>query len=323
MEEKISIVVPIYNVENYMNRCLNSIKNQTYTNLEILLINDGSLDNCQKICEKFEKEDNRFKLYNKENGGLSDARNYGLERISSKYVCFIDSDDYIEKNYIEILYNNLITYNADISVCGIANDVGGMKKESNQKQDLEELTSEQALKKMIDLHYDFKVVAWNKLYKKDLFEDVRYPKGKIYEDVATTYKLVSKAKKVVYAQNPLYVYCFNPTSITKTEKYNEREIARMNNADEMVDFVVKKYPDLKKDFISYKMCQYIAVQNVMFKSNIEDENMSNKIRKFVKENFNNIFQSNLTFEKKMQVFIFDKLLFKMKNRKKVNFEKNT
>ena len=116
MEELISVVVPVYNVEKYIDKCINSIINQTYKNLEIILVDDGSPDNCGNICDEYAKKDNRIIVIHKENGGLSDARNTGIEVSKGKYITFIDSDDYISDNYVSFLYNLIIEYKADISI---------------------------------------------------------------------------------------------------------------------------------------------------------------------------------------------------------------
>lgn len=129
--DKISIIVPVYNVEQYITRCIESITSQTYRNIEILLIDDGSTDNSGNICDEYQKKDSRVMTFHKTNGGLSDARNYGIKHASGQYLCFVDSDDYISKHMVEILYNNLIKYSADISACGfltVHDGICGKKK---------------------------------------------------------------------------------------------------------------------------------------------------------------------------------------------------
>ena len=175
-QEKISIVVPIYNVEKYLERCIKSIINQTYKNLEIILVDDGSKDNCYNICEIYKKQDNRIVVIHKENGGLSDARNVGLLNSTSELICFIDSDDYVQKDYIEMLYNNLIEFKADISVCGFSHEREGQKSKYEKREYTETYDSQEALKKMINLNSNFSVCAWNKLYRKKLFDNIEYPK---------------------------------------------------------------------------------------------------------------------------------------------------
>ena len=298
-QEKISIIVPIYNVEKYLERCLDSIINQTYKNLEIILVDDGSKDNCYSICEDYRKKDNRIVTIHKENGGLSDARNIGLLKSTSNLICFIDSDD-----YIDILYKNLIEFKADISVCGFSHEKEGMKSKYEKKEYTETYDSQKALKKMIDLKANFSVCAWNKLYKKKLFDNIKYPKGCIYEDVATTYKVIDRANKIVYTSKSLYNYCFNEKSITKTEEFNDREMVRIKHANEMCEYIIKRYPSLENEYVAYQISQYIAVINVMLKCGKDEVIMIEKIKKFAKENCSKALQSSLKLEKKIQIFIF-------------------
>ena len=190
-KDKISVVVPIYNVEKYLEKCIKSILNQTYNNLEIILVNDGSTDNCLNICKKFEKIDKRIFVINKENGGLSEARNYGIDKATGKYITFVDSDDYIDEDYLEFLYKNLIINNCDISICNprIVYEDGG-KSRTLYKYCFPQnivLEGEKALEMML-YQKKFDNSAWGKLYKINLFDEIRYPVGKLYEDIATTYK---------------------------------------------------------------------------------------------------------------------------------------
>ena len=184
MEEKdrlVSIIVPVYNVEKYLSKCIEILINQTYTNIEILLINDGSTDNSKKICEQFKEKDSRIKLINKENGGLSDARNKGLQEAIGKYIAFVDSDDYVEKNYIETLYSLITKFNSEIAIADFRVIKGAKKiKEDETKEYC--ITPEKAIEEMLysDFYY---ISACSKLYKKELFENVEFPKGKMFEDV--------------------------------------------------------------------------------------------------------------------------------------------
>lgn len=216
MKDVVTIIVPIYKVEQYLDKCIDSIVGQTYKELEIILIDDGSPDRCGKICDVWEKRDNRIKVIHKENGGLSDARNAGLDIAAGEYIACIDSDDYIEKTYIEYLYTLIKEYNADIACCGlnlVSEDgilrSGGKFKTANPII----FNRIDALKEMLyGKHYSNS--AWGKLYKTELFHNVRYPKGKLFEDMFTTYKLFDKCEKAVYGPNRLYNYLQRTSSIT-------------------------------------------------------------------------------------------------------------
>lgn len=151
--DKISIVVPIYNVEKYLDQCVKSIINQTYKNLEIILVNDGSIDNSGKICDKYKRQDNRVIVIHKENGGSSDARNVGIQIATGKYIGFVDSDDYIEKDMYEFLYNNMINENADISCCNRFLLWSNKKQIYGEKKYYAVMNSKEAIKKSCEIGY--------------------------------------------------------------------------------------------------------------------------------------------------------------------------
>ena len=209
----ISIIIPIYNTEEYLERCLNSVINQSYENLEIILINDGSTDASEEICKDYLEKDKRIKYFKKENGGLSSARNYGLKKSSGKYIGFIDSDDVISIDMFLTLYNNLVKTSSDMSIC----EVVRFKEnpEFNNSNNYNIYNSKEILKIILE---DKKICnfAVNKLYKKELMKDIEYPIGKYQEDVGTTYKFIKNAKKIVYSDSKLYGYYSRNNSITKS-----------------------------------------------------------------------------------------------------------
>lgn len=215
----ISIIVPVYNMEKYIDKCINSIINQTYKNIEIIIVDDGSTDKSSKMIDKYKKIDKRIKVYHKKNGGLSDARNYGLEKATGEYIGFVDSDDYIENNMYEILYNNLIKYKADISVVNY-NLV--YEKDFNYKKNVKEISDRLIILNKIEtikLLFDdnkFGNFAWNKLYKRELFNNIKYPIGRNMEDLGTTYKIIDKCNRIVYDPIPLYNYLQRNNSIVNT-----------------------------------------------------------------------------------------------------------
>lgn len=216
IEEKdlISVIVPVYNVEKYLDKCIRSIKNQTYKNLEIILVDDGSKDTSGLICKKYADEDPRIQVIHQDNKGLSAARNTGIHHASGRLIIFIDSDDYIHTRMIEILYNNLIEEEADISICDF-----NKLSESEDCIEIEESCGYECTSGIEFCHelYSGKqvqaVVAWNKLYRIELFENDRYPEGKLHEDEFLTYKLLYNAQKVVYTEAKLYYYIQRKSSI--------------------------------------------------------------------------------------------------------------
>ena len=196
--KKVSIIVPCYNVEKYIERCLNSLINQEYSNIEILCIDDGSKDNTKKILEK----DSRIKYFYKENGGLSSARNYGLKYIDGYYCCFIDSDDYVDSTYVSKLVNSIEKNNADIAVCEFDRVYG---KHTTHKE-----------MKRKDIENFIVPAAWNKLYISKYFKDITFPEGLWYEDLATIPKYIMMHNKVSIVNESLYFYIQNPKSIMHT-----------------------------------------------------------------------------------------------------------
>lgn len=215
MHRKVSVIIPVYKVEKYLKRCIESVVNQSYKNIEIILVNDGSPDKCGEICDAYAKIDSRIKVIHKENGGLSSARNAGLDIASGEYIMFVDSDDWIEEDSLEKL-DKYMDMNYDI----INFKFGFVKEDSKNiielQSDLKE-SYECDLTSYIDKLFmgELSFFIWNKLYKKDLFNDVRFPEGRNYEDMATIYKLYFKASKIIVTDYTLYNYWLgNSTSIT-------------------------------------------------------------------------------------------------------------
>ena len=215
MAELISVIVPVYKVEKYLARCVDSIIAQTYENLEIILVDDGSPDNCGKLCDEYAQKDARIRVLHKENGGLSDARNYGTEISSGAYITFVDSDDYIAPNYVEYLYRLLVENDADISCCcnvrtGEDSVEFGV---DDTMQRVQVLSGKESCRGLLgDLHVTL-VTAWAKLYKSRLVRKYPFPKGRKHEDEATTCKYYYEAQKVAVGNAQLYAYYQNPEGI--------------------------------------------------------------------------------------------------------------
>jgi len=214
MGELISIIVPVYKVEKYLNRCINSIINQTYKNIEIILIDDGSPDRCGEICEEYSNKDNRITVVHKKNGGLSDARNIGMEIAKGNYITFIDSDDWVHEEYIERLYKLLKENNSDISICNFIRTSKEYIQDDTSKVILYEFSNTEALEQLTGKYYIQMVVAWGKLYKRELFNGIKFPYGKLHEDEFTTYKVLFKSDKIVFTTETLYYYWQREDSIT-------------------------------------------------------------------------------------------------------------
>lgn len=213
MSPLVSIIVPIYNVESYLRRCLDSIVNQTYTNLEIILVDDGSPDNCPQICDEYAAKDNRIVVIHRENGGLSDARNVGLDICKGEYISFVDSDDWVNERYIEALFNLTIKVDADIAIGEhekIYNEQIYSSRIVEKKQILFPL---EAIEVLFQRKYLSFILSWGKLYKKHLFDNVKFPKGRFHEDEFTSFILFYNANKIAYTSEILYYYYQRTDSI--------------------------------------------------------------------------------------------------------------
>lgn len=247
MEPLISVIVPVYNVEKYIEKCIDSILIQSYSNLEIILIDDGSTDTSGEICERFKHKDSRIIVIHKENGGLSDARNSGIDKATGEYITFIDSDDYISKDYIQYLYNILKETNSDISICNpvyVYENANNLYDEGNlDKNIIMEIDSVEALKVMLYQNY-YDTSAWGKLYKIKLFKDIRYPVGKLFEDMGTTYKVFLQSTKIVFSSVEKYYYLQRNNSISN-DKFNYKKLDYLEFAEEIYTYIEKNIPQIR------------------------------------------------------------------------------
>lgn len=262
--KKISIIVPIYKVEAYLEKCVNSIRNQTYRNLEIILVDDGSPDKCPYMCDEFAKQDNRIKVIHKKNGGLSEARNVGIESASGEYLLFVDSDDWIEKTMVEHLLETCETFGVKLACCArYLTDGSNIEKEcflSKQKV----YSCEAALKEIL-LGRAMDVAAWDKIYSKELFEDIRYPEGENNEDMAVFYKIIEKAGKVAHCGTTEYYYRSRAGSITKMSYNVKARKTIIKNLSAIETYLRQKYPDCMEAFERYKVVNIYYLLNKYMK----------------------------------------------------------
>lgn len=231
---KISVIVPVYKVEPYIRRCVDSILNQTYSDFELLLIDDGSPDNCGKICEEYKKYDLRVKVIHQQNGGLSAARNTGIEwamkNSNSQWISFVDSDDWIHPEMLERLLGAIEKCSVAMSACGFA------RTESELPNFSEELLKVKKMKgETFYRTYGVNAtVAWGKLYKKECFENLRYPIGKLHEDEFVTYKIIFAAKDIAMIDAPLYAYYINSNGIMN--QWNPKRLDSIEAIQERIHF---------------------------------------------------------------------------------------
>ena len=227
----ISVIVPAYNVEKYIKTCLDSLINQTYSNFEIIVVNDGSTDQTEEILRSYQSNP-KFRIYSQENGGLSAARNQGLKLANGELVCFVDSDDSVKSDYLEKLVAPFIE-DVDITVCGYQEKFENSV--INHVLKSQKITGRKATEDLLIKQQDFNVLAWNKLYRKSLFSDykIEYPVRQIHEDNLTTYKLFFHAQKIVYISDELYVYQRTHSEITKNRYSEEKTLKRLQVKEQM------------------------------------------------------------------------------------------
>lgn len=225
----VSVIVPVYNIERYVERCLESLIAQSYGALEIIVVDDGSTDKSGVVCDGLAKQDARIKVFHKKNGGLSDARNFGIKKARGEVMALVDGDDYVEPDYVEVMIRAMQDNDADVVICGF----------NNVKPKKTILDGKKATVKLLTEQENLEIVAWNKLYKKKLFveNNIWYPIGVRNEDNLTTYRLFTKAKKVAYVDRMLYHYETRSDSIMETTKVEERLAMREKAAVEAVEYL--------------------------------------------------------------------------------------
>ena len=266
---KVSVIVPIYNVEKYLEKCINSLLSQTLEDIQIILVNDGSKDNSGNIAKEYEKNNKDRVIYvEKENGGLSDARNYGLKYATGDFIAFLDSDDYIEKNAYEEMYNKAIEENADYVECDFI-------WEFHNKIRVDKQYPYKNKKEMLSF---VRVVAWNKLIKRQLITDnnLEFPKGLRYEDVEFTYKLIPFINKFTYVDKPFIHYVQREGSIANVQ--NERTAEIFTVLDNVIEFykknnIYEKY----RDELEYNYARYLLCSSLKRMCKIKDKTIREKL----------------------------------------------
>jgi GT2 family glycosyltransferase len=238
----VSVIIPVYNVERYLRRCVASVLHQTYTNLEVYLVDDGSTDGCPELCDDFAKKDARVKVIHKENGGLSDARNAALDTCRGAFIFCLDSDDFITEDTIDGLYRSLVKNGADIASCGFINHYLQMPEVDTKHEKELVLDAEAALENML-YQKDVTTSAWGKLYKRELFDGIRYPKGKICEDLDTTYKLFSRSKVVVVNTAVKLFYQQRTDSIINSQ-FSPKRMDALQFAKDLVYHIDTNHPGI-------------------------------------------------------------------------------
>ena len=259
MNKKISIIVPIYNMEQYLERCLLSLIHQDYQNLEIILINDGSTDNSINICNKYKKIDNRIIVINKAHSGLSDTRNIGIKKATGDYIGFVDSDDYIDKDMFKNLIEGAEKYKCEISMCDLVETYNPNETAKRNPLNYIKMNKKQALEQLL---YDKNIGNYviDKLFSKNFFDNISFPIGKLYEDISTTYKLFIKANNIIYIPTTMYYYYQRSDSIVNN-------ITRESILD-YINAVFERYYDLKNNYNFSNLYTVYSLVNVVIKMSI-------------------------------------------------------
>ena len=307
--KKISVIVPVYNVEQYLRRCLDSLVNQTLNDIEIIVVNDGSPDDSQAIIDEYACKYENIRAFKKANGGLSDARNFGLEYVTGEYVAFVDSDDYVQKDMYEKMYSKAKENDFDMVVCNLSYVYPGKLMEVNSH--IENDTTD-IKKSMINIY----PAAWNKLYKRNLFDhDVRFKKGVWFEDVEFLYRLLPYVKSIGVVKEPFYQYVQREGSITST--VNKKIYDYISNWNGIIDYY-KEHDlfDEYKEELEYCYVRYIYATFVKQASrydyadyldavDIAIENVNKQFPDYWK---NKLFKSNI---KGIYLLLFNKTIAKM------------
>ena len=232
MEDLVSIIVPVYNVEQYLDACLCSIVNQTYGNLEIIIVNDGSTDSSGTKCEDWRNKDSRIRVIHEKNIGLSGARNNALDICQGKWITFVDSDDVVDKSYVEVLLELAQKYQVDVAQCESI--------KLNKKKEFIEIENGVMKSSEFLLSKWFRVSAWGKIYKRKVFESKRYPLGRIHEDLALTYKIIYESEKVAYTNRILYFQNVRDDSITSKSRFYLKRLDALIFRNEQVEYYKSK-----------------------------------------------------------------------------------
>ena len=296
-KDLISVIVPVYNIEKYLPRCIDSILNQTYKNWEVIFINDGSTDNSLKILEEYKKRDERIKIIDKKNAGSGAARNDGLESSEGEYIAFLDSDDWYEKNFLEKLYNNLVENNSDVAMCNPKMTYNDMSKDKKiNTYFFNEIELNKTPEKILGILA--MPVVWNKLYKKDIIvkNRIRFPNYSFCEDVEFLYKIFLYVNKVSKIEDDLYNYYQREDSATK--KIKEEAIKQVYKVLKNIERYIKSnFPDKLEFFYLYKIQFIYSISITLLTKISNDKILRKKINEKNNDEVKNI-NKNLIFKNK-------------------------
>ena len=259
----ISVILPVYNVEQYLPRCMESLFRQTWKNLEFVLVDDGSREECAALCDEYGTRDARVAVYHKPNGGVSDARNYGMRMARGEYITFVDPDDYVDPDYVEYLYRLLNKYNIKMSICQhrVVYPGGGVHSFGSNGEEL--LSDKECIRRML-YHDVIDTSVWGKLYHHSLFEGITYPVGKLFEDMGTTYKVMMASAQIAvgYVAKYSYTVRFRSNSIVNSN-FHRGKLDLLEMTDAMAEDVTERYPELKQGALRRQVYARFSTLNQM------------------------------------------------------------
>lgn len=279
---EISIIVPVYNVAQYLHKCVDSILAQTFQNFELILVDDGSPDESGRICDDYAQQDNRVYVIHKSNGGLSSARNAGIEVAKAPYLAFVDSDDYVSAEMYQGLFEDITESNADMAICGIY-DVYG-KQAPKILPPVKEIVSAHDATKMILEAKLISVHAVNKLYRRELFDEVRYPEGSITEDAAVIFSLVAQCERIAVNTKQQYYYVHREDTISSAH-FAPRDLATIQIWASNEQQVIEQYPDLKNE-VHTRVCwaNFIVLDKIVLSEHWQQFEERKDIVRYLKRN---------------------------------------
>lgn len=302
--EKISIVIPVYKVEKYLRQCVDSVLKQTYRDIEVILVDDGSPDRCGEICDQYQKKDKRIKVIHQHNKGLSEARTAATNIAVGKYITFLDGDDWFERDLLERLHYLIKEYNADVSVAAFCyTDESGSPLVKTDRKPTISMNRIEALKCYL---FDDKITVCicGKLWKTTMWEGIRCPAGKLFEDHYTTYKLLDKAEKVVFDQTPKYYYRKRVGSIAHT-RFSERTYDLYYGIQEQYEYIIHKYPNIAKTMAVAKIRWELVFIDMMLQANYFENQIACSCQKFARKWIGEVFRCPyLSNTRKIQIFLF-------------------
>ena len=311
----ISVIVPIYNVEPYLRRCVDSILAQKYRNLEIILVDDGSPDDCPQICDEYAAQDERIKVIHKANGGLSSARNAGLDAASGDWVSFIDSDDWIEPDMYEVLLRNAGNANAEISVGGVNDELVDQDRVTVTKTTYHGALKQETLSptEAMARYFTTSWAAWDKIYRKELFQTIRFPVGEINEDEAIVLKLLDTCTAVSYTNQVFYHYIHRAQSIT-TSAFSEKKLAWYRHCQDNLRWIQQYHPELAA-FADKRLCSSIlwTLREIALSPQNFDE-IAGSLQQDIRLNYHKFFKCALSRSERRRLLVLRFLPFQIYQR---------